>query len=213
MHSTLATASVLQVSGLCFHYPQQTLFSSLSATFPPGVTLVQGSGKTTLLRLLAGDLPAQGGTLQLSATRLDQQPAAYRAQVFRTDPRSEALDAITAVEYVKSLQPRYPLLNEPIWQDLVQAFSLTPHLHKPLYMLSTGSKRKVWLAAAFAAGATLTLLDEPFAALDQASIRVVMALLDEASAHPDRAWVVADYEAPGQVALAGTLDLDKLGAL
>ena len=57
-----------------------------------------------------------------------------------------------------------------VLQHLIQAFELTPHLEKPLYMLSTGSKRKVWLAAAFASGAAVTLLDQPFAALDKASV-------------------------------------------
>ena len=32
--------------------------------------------------------------------------------------------------------------------------------------LSAGTRRKVWLAGAFASGAAVTLLDEPFAALD-----------------------------------------------
>jgi ABC-type Mn2+/Zn2+ transport system ATPase subunit len=74
-------------------------------------------------------------------------------------------------------------------------------------MLSTGTKRKVWLAAAFASGAAVTLLDEPFAALDKTSIGLVIALLQEAAQHPTRAWVVADYAPPQGVALALTIDL------
>ena len=74
-------------------------------------------------------------------------------------------------------------------------------------MLSTGSKRKVWLAAAFASGAPVTLLDEPFAALDQASIGFVMELLQDAAQHPTRAWVLAHYEAPGEVPLAAIIEL------
>ena len=75
-------------------------------------------------------------------------------------------------------------------------------------MLSTGSKRKVWLAAAFASGAAVTLLDEPFAALDKASIGFVLELLGDVAAHTERAWVLADFEAPGKVPLAAILDLD-----
>jgi ABC-type Mn2+/Zn2+ transport system ATPase subunit len=90
---------------------------------------------------------------------------------------------------------------------LVDVLGLAPHIDKPLYMHSTGSKRKVWLAAALASGATLTLLDEPFAALDKSSIRRILELLQEAAQHTHRAWVVADYEAPPGVALAHTIDL------
>lgn len=166
-----------------------------------------GSGKTTLLRLLAGELPAQGGQLQLRQTSLRDAPLAYRQLVFWTDPRSTAFDQLTAVACFKSLQGARPGFDEKLLGALTEGLSLTPHLDKPLYMLSTGSKRKVWLAAAFAAGAALTLLDEPFAALDKASIVYVLELLAEAAEHPARAWVVAHYEAPGEVPLAHIIDL------
>jgi energy-coupling factor transporter ATP-binding protein EcfA2 len=77
-------------------------------------------------------------------------------------------------------------------------------------MLSTGSKRKVWLAGAFASGATVTLLDEPFAALDKASIGFVMELLEEAAHHPKRAWVLAHHEAPGAVPLAAIIEVPTM---
>jgi energy-coupling factor transporter ATP-binding protein EcfA2 len=73
-------------------------------------------------------------------------------------------------------------------------------------MLSAGTKRKVFLAGVLASGATVTLLDEPFAALDRASIGLVLELLQEAAAHPSRAWVVADYVAPPGVGLTGRVE-------
>ena len=203
--------TVLQVEGLSFSYPQHALFAHWSARIPPGVTLLRGgdgSGKTTLLRLLAGDLPAQAGELQMNGVRLSEQPLAYRQQVCRTDPQASAFDQMSAVEYFKSRHCLYPGFDDHALGDLTQGLALTPHLEKPLYMLSTGSKRKVWLAAAFASGAALTLLDEPFAALDKASIGFVMELLEEAASHPTRAWVVADYAAPGALPLAAVIELE-----
>lgn len=202
--------AALQVDGLCFAYPQRELFTDWSARITPGVTLVRGgdgSGKSTLLRLLAGELPAQAGQLRLNNASLREQPGAYRQQLFWADPRSCALDQMTPLDYVHSLQRLYPGLNETLWGELSQGLALTPHLDKPLYMLSTGSKRKVWLAAAFAAGAAVTLLDEPFAALDKASIGLVLELLQDAARHPTREWVLAHYEAPAGVPLAQIIDL------
>jgi ABC-type nitrate/sulfonate/bicarbonate transport system ATPase subunit len=83
---------------------------------------------------------------------------------------------------------------------------------KQLFMLSTGSKRKVWLTAAFASGAALLLLDEPFAALDAPSIAFVKEQLQGISAHAGRAAVIADYAAPGGVLLAGVIDSGRLNA-
>jgi energy-coupling factor transporter ATP-binding protein EcfA2 len=96
------------------------------------------------------------------------------------DPRTIAHDQVRGLEFVARTAQRYPAWNAALLADLTEALDLTPHLEKPLYMLSTGSKRKVWLAAALASGATLTLLDEPFAAPDKSSIRCELDLLREA---------------------------------
>lgn len=186
------------------------LFTQLSARIPPGVTLVRGgdgSGKTTLLRLLAGELAAHAGELQVNNIRLREQPVAYRQQVFWADPHASALDQVTPVDYFLSLHQRHPRFDEALLGGLIKGLFLAPHLDKPLYMLSTGSKRKVWLAAAFASVAAVTLLDQPFAALDKASIGFVMELLADAAKHPARAWLLAHYEAPGDVPLAATIEL------
>jgi heme exporter protein A len=201
---------VLQVDGLCLRYAQRVLFDQFSAKISPGVTLVQGGdgrGKTSLLRVLAGAVQGHAGSLQVNGVSLSEQPQAYRQQVFWADPSATEWEQTTALDYFKSLVLCYAHWDEPLLGELVAGLSLTPHVEKPMYMLSTGSKRKVWLAAAFASGAAVTLLDEPFAALDKASIGVVLELLQDAADHPARAWVVADYEAPAQVPLVAVIAL------
>jgi len=208
--TTTITPALLQVQGLCFRYPGRELFADWSTAILPGLTLLRGGdgcGKTTLLRLLAGTLPADAGQLRVHDVCLQEQPAAYRQQVFWAEPRSADFDHLTPVEYLESLRGRYPGFDDQVLADLVDGLALAPHMNKQLHMLSAGSKRKVWLAAAFASGAAVTLLDEPFAALDKASIGLVMALLEEAADHPGRAWVIADYEAPAGLRLADVIDL------
>ncbi len=203
--------AVVHAESLSFHYPQQpALFTRWSASIPAGLSLVcggDGSGKTTLLRLLAGDLPVSAGRLRIHGVDLLASPARYQQQVFWVDPRSTAFDQITPREYFKSLALRFAKFDALVLPDLLDGLSLVPHLEKSIYMLSTGTRRKVWLAAAFASGAAVTLLDEPFAALDQSAIAFVMELLEDAAAHPSRAFVLAHHEAPGEVRLAQTIDL------
>ena len=201
---------MLEIDGLSFGFAQRILFSDFSARLGAGVTLVRGGdgrGKTTLVRLLAGALPADRGDVRLNGIGLRAQPALYRQQVFWVDPQTDAFDQISALAYFKTIQATYPGFDAAQLPALAEGLSLTPHLEKPLYMLSTGSRRKVWLAAAFASGATLTLLDGPFAALDKPSIAFVMELLEAAARHPTRACVVTHYEGLGSVPLAGTVDL------
>jgi ABC-type multidrug transport system ATPase subunit len=194
---------------MCFSYPERELFAHWSAAIAPGVTLVRGGdgrGKSTLLRLFAGAQAADAGRLQINEVRLDEQPAVYRRRVFWVDPRSDAFEQLTVREYFTSLPGLFPQFDELALPALIEGLSLGPHLDKFFYMLSTGSKRKVWLAAAFASGTPLALLDEPFAGLDKVSINFVLALLGQAAQGP-RAWVLADYQEPRDVPLAATIDL------
>ncbi|MES2949882.1 MAG: ATP-binding cassette domain-containing protein [Pseudomonadota bacterium] len=201
---------VLRADGLVFGYTKQAVFNGLSLSLSPGATWVGGdesTGKTTLLRLLAGELPAKGGALQINGVALADQAQAYRRQVFWVDPRTQAFDALTPMAYWDGVRKQYPAFSDALLADLTEGLGIAPHLPKSLYMLSTGTKRKVFVAAAFASGAAVTLLDEPFAALDKASVDVLLELLQEAAAHPSRAWLVADYVAPRGVELTASVHL------
>lgn len=206
-----ASVPFLQIDDLHFSYPQRALFQHWSARIPAGVGLVRGgdgSGKTTLLRLLAGDLEPQQGTLVLAGTALSRAPEAYRAHVFWHDPRSDALHQISARDWWATLPARHRGWQASALAGHVQGLGLQPHLDKPLYQLSSGSQRKVMLAAGLASGAALTLIDEPLAGLDRPSIEYLQHALARLAGAPDgRALLVAHYEALPGVPWAVVLDL------
>lgn len=186
----------------------------VTTTIEAGLTWVvgdEGTGKTSLLRLLAGELHATSGGLGGALVqKASPGSAAWRAQVFWQDPRSTHWDAQLTAHYLGEQAQHWPHWNAALAQDLQEALALSDHLHKRFDMLSAGTRRKFWLLAAFASGATLTLLDEPFAALDRASVRVVQELLEDACAHSNRAWVVADYEVPPDLVPDARIDLPQL---
>jgi ABC-type multidrug transport system ATPase subunit len=173
---------------------------NLSFTWPAGESWIcgdEGKGKTTLLRLLAGDVQPTAGTV-----------TAPEGCVFWVDLQGPAHDATTVQACWDALRGRYPFWNEAMLQDLSKELNMAEHLDKRLNMLSAGSRRKVMVVAALASGAAVTLLDQPFAALDFGSIRIIKEFLSDAAAHTSRAWIVADYEAPSDVPLARVLNLD-----
>ncbi len=188
-------APVLQAQALCFAYPgQPALFTHLSIDLPTGVTLLDGdtgSGKTTLLRLLAGDLRADSGRLTLDGLDPAADPVAYRRSLCAFDPRDPAWDDLTPAGLMAAQRAAHPGLDESAWQRHLDGFGLSPHLAKPFYALSTGSRRKAGLAVALASGAALTLLDEPTAGLDAGSVAYLLRSLAEAARQPRRALLLA----------------------
>jgi len=204
---------ILQLDGVGFAYPgQPALASGWSASVGEGVTLLHGdtgSGKSTLLRVIAGTLPASG-RLTLAGARFDAEPEAYKRQVFFCDPATEAFDEVTARACTAMLGEGDAGFDAALWQTLVEGFSLPPHIDKPMYMLSTGSKRKVWLAAALASGRPLALLDEPEGALDARSIGCLWKAVQSRTARKGRALLIASsarlVHVP-QIQLAGCIEL------
>jgi ABC-type transport system involved in cytochrome c biogenesis ATPase subunit len=146
---------------------------------PPGLVAVtgdEGAGKTCLLRWL-GEAPS-ALWLDLSLPRQDGQ---------------------TPQQVWDALRPRCPRWNAQLQQDLAEALDVLPHLGKQLFMLSTGSRRKVALVGLLASSAMVTCLDQPFAALDGPSARVVRDFLADMAGHATRTCVVADYEADARL--------------
>ena len=145
----------------------------------PGLVAVigdEGAGKTSLLR------------------RLGEEPSALWL-----DLSLPGQDEHTPQQVWDALRQRCPLWDTQLQQDLIEALDLHPHLGKKLSMLSTGSRRKVALVGLLASGATVTCLDQPFAALDASSARVVRDFLADMADHTTRTWVVADYEADARL--------------
>jgi len=146
---------------------------------PPGLVAItgeEGAGKTTLLR------------------RLGEGPSALWFDLSLPGQNEQAPQQVW-----DALRQRCPLWDMQLQQDLIEALDLHPHLGKKLSMLSTGSRRKVALVGLLASGATVTCLDQPFAALDASSARVIRDFLADMADHPTRAWVVADYEADARL--------------
>ena len=192
-----ALGTVLRVQGLSFSYPQRHVFTDWSHNFFAGLTWVKGSngcGKSTLLKLLAGSFTPLAGVIEVCGVNVTSQPLQYRQQVFHCGPGQIAFDHLSPVEFFGFMRSLYPSLDEDRLVTNVEGFGLHPFLEFSLSSLSTGTQRKVWLSIALAAGTKVTLLDEPFNALDAKSLEYLRLALGNCAQDTSCGWIVASHE-------------------
>lgn len=149
------------------------------------VTLLgpSGCGKTTLLRIIAGLEVPSTGTVEVAGTTPERARAAKRVGVVPQSPallpwRTVEANARLLLDVNRAANPA----GAPDHVGLLRDVGLGEFLDAYPRQLSGGMQQRVALVRAFALGAPILLLDEPFAALDEitrADMRHLLARLCE----------------------------------
>ena len=131
-----------------------------------------GSGKTSLLRIVAGLSPAESGRVSWNDCNIRALGEDYLREFLFLGHSNGLKDDLTPVENL-----RYALVlagvgaDEPALRVALAEQGLASIADLPVKLLSQGQKRRVALARlSFSAQKPLWILDEPFIALDVASV-------------------------------------------
>jgi ABC-2 type transport system ATP-binding protein len=198
--------TALAVADVRKRYGSREALRGLTFTAGAGERLAvigpNGAGKTTLLRILAGALPADGGTVELPrAGWVPQRPAVYgRLSVAENLRLFARLEKVAAVERAVD--------------DMLGLTGLEPGAEAG--KLSGGNRQRLNIAIGLVGEPPVLLLDEPSAALDprqrerlwafiaELEVTVIYTTHDvgEAERYADRVLVLAD----GELLFAGTPD-------
>jgi ABC-type sulfate/molybdate transport systems ATPase subunit len=162
--------------------------------FPRGVTVLagpSGAGKSTLLRMVAGLVRPDAGRVLLGGRvlhdgRLDvpafRREVAYLFQEYALFPHLDVLDNVAFGLAARGV-PRER--RRAIALEWLEKVGLGGFAHARPRTLSGGERQRVALARALAWTPRALLLDEPFAALDEATrlrvrdqVRATLASLD-----------------------------------
>ncbi|HHG85677.1 MAG TPA: ATP-binding cassette domain-containing protein [Bacteroidetes bacterium] len=162
-------------------------------SFPAGVHFIigpNGAGKTTFLKCLAGIHPFKGEVSLLEAIDLQRDHVAHRRAINFSEaepifPRylrgQELLDLVLAAKGGTMAQAK-------AFKDAVGI----NYLDQKVGTYSSGMKKKLALLLAFLGKPKLILLDEPFAAVDQAS-RLVLTRLIQAAANEGISFFISSH--------------------
>jgi ABC transport system ATP-binding/permease protein len=154
--------ALITASALTLRYSGVPLLDGVNLTLEAGDRLCllgrNGSGKSTILRILAGELPADGGTTGTAAGTV----VAYLPQEPLSAPAGAALTVAAGGE-TDEASPVVLRASRYLTQ-------LGVALDAPVATMSGGERRRVALAAALAVEWDVLLLDEPTNHLDIQSI-------------------------------------------
>jgi NitT/TauT family transport system ATP-binding protein len=133
-----------------------------------------GCGKSTLLRLVAGFFPPTAGEILAGATPV-RAPGRDRGMVFQSVDASlfDWLNVVENIEFGLRMTGAPLQERRKTAQRLIGMVGLTGHERKFPRELSGGMKQRVQIARALSVDPAVLLMDEPFAALD-AQTRKIM---------------------------------------
>ncbi len=152
------------------------LFSGLELTLSPGDVLTvlgeNGSGKSSLLRMLCGLLPPDHGTVLWAGQDIQCVREGYTARLLYVGHFNGLKDDLTPRENLRFLAE---MGGDACSRAAIDASLAAVGLDRavqdlPTKALSHGQKRRTALARLWLSTRPIWILDEPFAALDEAGI-------------------------------------------
>lgn len=161
------------------------------------LTGASGSGKTTVLKAIAGLLPIRQGILKVGehaiATRHDRQ--ALRPSTVSFVPQDvQLVRELTAVENVALPAVIQPSCRRLDAQEALCRLGIGDLAGRFPDQLSGGEQQRVALCRALSTSATVLLLDEPTAALDQAAAEILLEAIRSALAITGGVAVIATHD-------------------
>ena len=192
---------------------ERSLFKGLCFAMRPGTLLavrgVNGSGKTSLLRMMCGLLTPAAGTLKWNDTEISEAGEEFRAQLIYLGHLNGLKDELNATENLRlSLRVAGIAVNDAEAVAALEWSGLRERRHQPCGTLSQGQRRRVALARLQLSQARpLWILDEPFTALDVASVERTRDLIVNHLAAGGMVALTTHQEVPITAPITETVEL------
>ena len=168
---------------------RQVLYDVHLAMYPGEIVIMtgpSGSGKTSLLVLAGGLRQVQEGSLEVLGREMRGLGARELVEIrrnigfiFQFHNLFESLTAIENVELALDLHSYSSREKRDLAAEILTKLGLEHRMHYKPDLLSGGQKQRVAVARALVTKPRIILADEPTAALDKESGRIVVSLLQE----------------------------------
>ncbi|MEL7130941.1 MAG: metal ABC transporter ATP-binding protein [Pseudomonadota bacterium] len=184
--AAIRVTSPLAVRGMTVSYGQTPAVFSVDLTLRAGAMTAivgpNGAGKSTLLKAALGVITPLAGSVTVFGQPMTQmrERIAYvpqRASVDWDYP-VRVIDVVIMGMYAKlGLLGRVRHRHKVLARDCLERVGMADFANRQIGQLSGGQQQRVFLARALAQQAEIYVLDEPFAGVDAATEKAIVAVL------------------------------------
>jgi|SRR5690349_2532824 len=180
----------IEITNVSVRYHEKLVLENATASVPKGAICglvgMNGAGKSTLFKAIMNAVPLQNGSVKLEGKTVK---AAQKKGIVAYVPQTEMIDwnFPVSVEDVV-MMGRYGFMNifrsssekdKIAVKKALERVHLSDYATRQVGQLSGGQKKRVFVARALAQGASILLLDEPFAGVDAKTEASLVELLRE----------------------------------
>ena len=198
-------SEILSVENLSFKFGKKIILDNFNLNLNSGQILgllgPNGVGKSTIFNLIIGLIKPDYGTIRINTQTVNNFPIYERALKFKIGfvPQSGGyFHNLTVHENLRAIS-EISLKNESFREEkinsLISKFELNNVVDIKANLLSGGQKKKLVIALALISDPKILLLDEPFAALDVMTIKMLQNVIINLQSTKGISIILCDHQA------------------
>jgi len=199
------TKPVIKIDKISLSYGRRKILDSISFDLNEGQILgllgPNGVGKSTIFNLITGLIKPNYGSIIINSKIVNEYPIYLRSSKFKISYVPQYGGYFHELTLLKNLQTVGEVLikdkkirNEKI-DSLIAKFELDPIKDVKADYLSGGQKKKLTVSLALLANPKVLLLDEPFAALDVMTIKMLQKIIVNLQSEENISIILCDHQA------------------
>ena len=197
--------NILKLEKLSLKFGKKVILDNLNFELNQGQILgllgPNGVGKSTIFNLIMGLIKPDFGSIIINSEKVNKFPIYIRAKKFKLGfvPQNGGyFHNLTVYENLKAISEI--TFNNKNYQEekinsLLSKFELDNVRNIKAYLLSGGQKKKLVISIALISDPKILLLDEPFAALDVLTIKMLQQIIVNLQNNSGISIILCDHQA------------------
>ena len=198
-------SNILELEKLNLKFGKKIILNNLNLQLNDGEILgllgPNGVGKSTIFNIITGLIKPDFGSIKINSLIVNKFPIYERALKFRIGfvPQSGGffhdLTVFDNLKAISEINIDNSSLREEKINSLISQFELNSVSDIKANLLSGGQKKKLVIALALISDPKILLLDEPFAALDVMTIKMLQKIIIDLQSSKRISIILCDHQA------------------